>query len=424
MELVFSLFNFIFILIPFFSQKRLDVFSPTSLCTVFLILYFAVSPIHLYLTKNELNSYTIVLVNISLLIYVIVYLITNKISFNFKYIDKLEVIYTRRKKFILKRCYFLILICVLLYFSLYYILGETYNSALQNPLNFRYKLSNSGFLTLFYSNIIKLYGILSILYIVVSFKNKYNFVLKSFFFFILNIILFLPLGSKGMILFSILKFVIVWNYCVKRISILTLTLFTPLLLIPGVYLQLTELFTSNTSLNILFKINYFDAFTYIFNRLDLLQNIDCFITSYFNNTIKPDFFYSFQSFFQQFIPREYFEEKPYLFSTLMTIKLKEEVFLHNVTYDFGSISESIFNFGIYLFFIPIPIISVVLVILNKIYFLNKPLIVICFLYFSFAFLPASLFASGFILTSSIVGLPLTLLPFILLHFLFFFRIKQ
>ena len=133
------------------------------------------------------------------------------------------------------------------------------------------------------------------------------------------------LGSKGMILFSILKFVIVWNYCVKRISILTLTLLTPLLLIPGVYLQLTELFISNTSLDILLKINYFDAFTYIFNRLDLLQNIDYFITSYFNNTLKPDFFYSIQSF-QQFIPREYFEDKPYLFSTLMTIKLKEEFF--------------------------------------------------------------------------------------------------
>ena len=101
MELVFSLFNLFLYLFHSFS-KRLDFFSPTSLQAVFLILYFAVSPIHLYLTKNELNSYTIVLVNVSLLIYAIVYLIINKISFNFKYINKLEVIYRRRRKSFLK----------------------------------------------------------------------------------------------------------------------------------------------------------------------------------------------------------------------------------------------------------------------------------------------------------------------------------
>ena len=138
-----------------------------------------------------------------------------------------------------------------------------------------------------------------------------------------------------------------------------------------------------------------------YSLLDRFDAYDNWLTSISKNGILIDPGVSLRDAPLQFFPRQFFEDKPYYFSTQMTRLYHQDAFDRGVNLDYGGIAESIYNFGM---FGPLCFgifIGWVATRLEKIrhHALHTHSAMSAFIYSQGALLPASFFFVGWINTS-------------------------
>lgn len=430
--LYFSIINLIIISLILFSQKSRDFFSPLYIFYYWIVGYFCVHPFVMNLMYGVVyNNLTHYFITLSLMIFVLSYYLMLKFNFdilpnkNFKLSDKAS----NDNTFVLNR--FVLLFCfgLLLYYYLLVITGNaTIISAFYDPKAFRYAISNGGNAAVF-TVMAKLIFTLPFIYITYLQCINKNVTKTHYVFFIfILIVLALPLGSKGILLSIFINFILIYNYFVKKLSLYNLFFVSLLGFFAFIYLQFSDIVSKNNEtlsfIEMLVlaveKIELKNFIGFVVSRLDLMRNFDFFVNEYvLSNKDDNSFLFSFYSLPQQYIPRSLYADKLYMFSPHMTKTLMPEVFADGVTYDFGSIAESIYNFGVSFFFISSIVAAFSLVFVNKMYFNNNALIGFGFIYMFFARYPISLMSSGFISTSVVVTLPIQIFLAVIIYFVLF-----
>lgn len=154
-------------------------------------------------------------------------------------------------------------------------------------------------------------------------------------FLIIIILLSLPLGSRGTIVFDILEYLIL-NYLVfKKFSLIKITLIGIAgIVFIGWYGKIRNGGeTTSSSMNML---------RFVFSRFDAIDN---YISIYPYINGQRSYGSSFSSIILQPVPRSIYRDKPLLFNTFLTQRYYPQAYSDNVTFDFSVFPEALYNFG-------------------------------------------------------------------------------
>ena len=349
-----------------------------------------------------------ILSTITLFIVFLIFITFPSINFKFKT--------SHIKPRFIKFKFFIIYLLVLIFFlySLINFHKFSITNIFYNSLNYRYYLSNHGNSILYFIFVNILINLPFFYYSLCITFYRFNLFMFFSFCFIIILISFC-FGSKGVVLMAVFN-IIVFLFMFKKSYYYTIIFVSSLsiVLLCFIFIEKGLIHTEYGITN--------GVMISVYARMDMLRNFDFFLSSYMENKIHPDYLYSLKNFFFQYIPRSLYSEKPYMFNPHITKLIQSHVFHNNVTYNFGSISECIYNFGIYFFFIYSTLAGILLKAFNDLFFKHGKIFKYCIFYFFFSYLPFNLFSSGLYNTTFIFTPIIAIL--ILFVYTFFFRFNK
>ncbi len=427
----------VFLTATFIFSRHDGFFSPFSMFYFYMMLYYVVAPLYQMLgygvRYHETTFWSsFVAVGLTNLFYVL--LRHSKVfdtcsRWTFRIASHLNPVHdTVRKRVICGLLAgFLVYLC-----SIYLVYGGTVAQVFDNPLRYREEIGK-GWKMLLYSLQYQLIYNLFFVYIAYRYRNGLKpFTLWMKFYAIFITVLAVSLGSRGIMIAFLFQGLAIHEIFHKRLPKRQLFMASAAMVVLFVgYLQYRNTSAASQG-SVLERVvdaaQLSDEITKrladaIINRADAFGNFDVYIGALELGQIDTKPLSSFPDALQQYVPRDFYPNKPYYFSSEMTRRLLPEVFEGGATYDFTGIAEWIHNFGFA--FLPLFGIfpAIILAVAQRCYRDGDPFVSYLYVYNLLGSLSVAVINNGFLNAGNVIWLPLPL-AFYSMLFLFFIKSHQ
>ena len=386
------------------------------------MLYYVIAPLYsLYKFHHPLNDWAIYSSSIVIIFTIVFYFIMRRLSLFSNLVSKTHLlatyVETDRSKVLVRVLAGLAVGLFLYLISVYFIYKSSITEVFSNPFRFRLEMGK-GFKTLFY--LLQYHWIYTLFFLYIAYRIRFGLkILKPFvvLYALFLMVLGFSYGSRGILLALPLQVVIILELFGRRPKVSRILIgLVPAVVIFGGYQHYRNTGLSEPDLPVSARL--LSAFSMgpesidqlvnsVVGRADASENLGIYLSSLRSGDLHIEPMSSFFKAPLQLIPRDVFPTKPYYFSSDMTRQLLPEVFEAGVTYDFTGIAEWIHNFGLGLLPLFALIPAVVLCAADRCYREGDPFITYAVVYIPLGNLPIAIVNNGFLNTSNVVWLPLT-----------------